>query len=507
MLQKIIFISIYIFVLLLFIVYSEFTLKKNENFMAQIETNNNEHLLNHFVNDKSRISKFIYEGIITNQQVIQCMIQANSKDDSIKDRARQNLYKLLKDEYKRYVHFHIQQLHFHLPNSESFLRFHQPDKYGDILKGIRLTVDYVNKELKPIIGFEEGRIFNGYRYVYPIIKNQVHLGSVEVSVSSQIIKTEYANNKNKTFDMIFKKEIIEYKVFNQFKSNYTKDPTFKGFLQLTSMFRHDLNHPLYKYKLILLNHLKNENIFNKLNKGKLFYETFFINNKAFVVSFVPIKNIISNITVGYIVTYFNSKILIIHKNNTRIYEITGLAILIILLFGLFREKRKDEKTKKELKYLNQSDMLTGIYNRQYFEEIAEELHKDYNVTNLCLILLDIDDFKKINDTLGHQIGDEAIKNLAQILISNTRNKEDTVARWGGEEFVLLIRENLDKSKIVAEKLRNEIENFKSDLYHSFTCSFGIVDLKKYNSLKEGFKIADDNLYKAKELGKNRVIST
>jgi len=162
--------------------------------------------------------------------------------------------------------------------------------------------------------------------------------------------------------------------------------------------------------------------------------------------------------------------------------------------------------KTEFKQRAFTDELTNIYNRAYFNE---ELFKQIAIckrekATFSFIMLDIDKFKDFNDTYGHQIGDEVLKDLARIINNHTR-ATDTFARWGGEEFVkILPNTNLNDAKKVAEHLRSIVE------YHTFvdglkvTCSFGVSEFKDSDNGQTILKRADDALYKAKENGRNRV---
>ena len=99
---------------------------------------------------------------------------------------RQELHKHLLVAYKSLKVMNFRQLHFHLKDNSSFLRMHKPLKFSDDLTDVRYGVKFVNKSLKSVDGFEEGRVINGFRFIYPLIdKEKNHLGSVEISVSSK----------------------------------------------------------------------------------------------------------------------------------------------------------------------------------------------------------------------------------------------------------------------------------------------------------------------------------
>jgi diguanylate cyclase (GGDEF)-like protein len=153
------------------------------------------------------------------------------------------------------------------------------------------------------------------------------------------------------------------------------------------------------------------------------------------------------------------------------------------------------------------DALTGIYNRSYyFEKIANEIAqaKRYDTT-FCIILFDIDHFKKFNDTYGHLKGDEVLIKLCKTINSTVRSA-DTFARWGGEEFIILLEKtNIDKAELIAEHFRKSIENIKIKDLPQITSSFGVTQFFKNDNDNSILKRADDALYEAKEAGRNKVV--
>ena len=152
------------------------------------------------------------------------------------------------------------------------------------------------------------------------------------------------------------------------------------------------------------------------------------------------------------------------------------------------------------------DGLTGLYNRRSFEELFEkEMHRSKRYSYpLSIVLFDIDDFKRINDTYGHKIGDEVLIGLS-ILVPKVIRDSDIIARWGGEEFIIIFPESdLESAKEKAEKIREAIANeiFPSSL--RVTCSFGVTTYLKEDTADSLFIRCDDALYKAKADGKNNV---
>jgi len=160
---------------------------------------------------------------------------------------------------------------------------------------------------------------------------------------------------------------------------------------------------------------------------------------------------------------------------------------------------------KKLNYGAHNDELTGLYNRRYFNyKLAEEISRVKRTqSTLSLILIDTDNFKKVNDTHGHLMGDKVLKKLGDILKLNTRSI-DIAARWGGEEFAIIFPEtDLKGAKTFAERLRRKVENY--DFGFQVTISLGIVSTSDELSLDELLTQADEALYAAKE--KRNIVVT
>jgi diguanylate cyclase (GGDEF)-like protein len=177
------------------------------------------------------------------------------------------------------------------------------------------------------------------------------------------------------------------------------------------------------------------------------------------------------------------------------------------------DQKVQEKT-LELKYLAITDSLTGLYNRRYFAEIASEIFElgKREHETISMIMLDIDKFKKINDTYGHQAGDKVIIALAKIL-HDLKRESDVACRYGGEEFVLLLPKTHSKGAfILAERIRKMVEQFQVSTDNSthiqFTVSLGVseVDYHEDANIESLIRRSDNAMYQAKKEGRNRTCS-
>lgn len=201
----------------------------------------------------------------------------------------------------------------------------------------------------------------------------------------------------------------------------------------------------------------------------------------------------------------------VKKVNSKISEIAYLSKSFVRMAKSIRQNQKNlehevrERT-KELELLSITDKLTGLVNRVKIDEhIKQEIARfDRYENSFGVIFVDIDHFKIVNDTYGHQVGDEVLVEFANLLEAYTR-KTDIVGRWGGEEFIILcIEVQKDTLVEIAQKIRKTIENHDFATIGKKTASFGVTLCKKDESPEELVDRADRAMYKAKQNGRNRV---
>jgi len=200
------------------------------------------------------------------------------------------------------------------------------------------------------------------------------------------------------------------------------------------------------------------------------------------------------------------------------WNIITIALIILLLILYWNRKIAKAKfqtqqaldelqiAKKELEVLAITDHLTGLYNRSELDQILSyEISRAKRFQSFfAVILLDVDYFKKVNDTHGHQVGDKVLKQIATLLQTNSR-EIDTVGRWGGEEFLIICPEtNQAGAQKLAEHLRKKISQSAFDITDSQTASFGVTSYQSDDQEQDIVARADQALYKAKRNGRNRV---
>jgi len=174
--------------------------------------------------------------------------------------------------------------------------------------------------------------------------------------------------------------------------------------------------------------------------------------------------------------------------------------------ALFKMSQKIADTQEELEALSTTDQLTSLANRRKLEECLEHKLKEANRgLQFSIIMLDIDRFKTINDTYGHEVGDRVLVQLSQTMHQEMRGS-DIVGRWGGEEFLLILPETpLQGALVLAEELREKIATLTFETYpHTVTISLGVATYRAQDTSNTLLHRADTALYKAKNSGRNKV---
>lgn len=193
--------------------------------------------------------------------------------------------------------------------------------------------------------------------------------------------------------------------------------------------------------------------------------------------------------------------------ETESYPIKELEERMSVLERLVQERTRElQDARDRLQELSETDPLTGIFNRLKADQILDqELARFHRYgEDLSVILLDVDFFKDINDTLGHQVGDSVLCSVATLLSDSIRDT-DRVARWGGEEFLVMCpatRE--DAAAEVAERLRSAIASYDFGIEQSIHASFGVAQATRNDTREVLVERADMAMYRAKNAGRNRV---
>jgi diguanylate cyclase (GGDEF)-like protein/PAS domain S-box-containing protein len=247
-------------------------------------------------------------------------------------------------------------------------------------------------------------------------------------------------------------------------TGYGREEVYGKNARLLKSGEHDQSFYKGLWSTILSGNVFKERVINRKKNGEIFYEQ---------KTITPIKD-----KKGNIVTFVSTG-----KDITQTVEM-----------------------EQRLEQMAMTDKLTGIHNRHRFEELYNiEVARVLRYENsLAMIMFDIDHFKQVNDTYGHDVGDNVLKQVVEV-VSNCIRKVDVFARWGGEEFLVLCPEtSAEDAMVLANKMRREIEHAKFETVGSVQASFGVSEFVLGENRDNLFKRVDNALYMAKEKGRNRV---
>ncbi|MBN2875199.1 MAG: diguanylate cyclase [Spirochaetales bacterium] len=470
------------------------------NFKNQTE----EHVENNLLILDSRIetiirnleifSSYAFSRDVDTAMVNEMIARAWNGTAAERDAIRTELYGLMLPVYQQMERYHFRQLHFHFPDTTSFLRMHAPELFGDYLGDIRSTVRTVNQTQTAITAFEEGRIYNGYRFVYPLFWNGQHCGSVEVSFAMSSFLSRLRDLKNCDYYFGVRKDIVESTVFESQQSNYRESTFSTVYLEDGGLSQ---DHPMsqaFNYKSKALEQLLAEG-----RDGGIVSE---LAGKPVLVLVNHIKNLAAN-PVGVIISVDNDPAYEVMRGGffaLLIVSTFGYVGLVLALYLLHTER-------KRLHIMSSTDSLTGLCNRRTISAVLEHELQRYEryKTPLSVMIIDIDDFKQVNDTYGHEEGDKVLKKLATIMMSTLRST-DTIGRWGGEEFITILQNTpFEAAMIAANKLRESVEKNQVSEKKTITISVGVSTYTGKETMDTLVGRADTAMYQAKRSGKNRVL--
>jgi len=190
-----------------------------------------------------------------------------------------------------------------------------------------------------------------------------------------------------------------------------------------------------------------------------------------------------------------------------LYSLNVLLAAAPLILAIGMVRRQFERQRHDLVEMATRDELTQLYNRRYLREFLQPWRAQARRTGAsCVVALgDIDNFKPINDELGHDVGDDVLRGVAAFMLQQVR-EEDLVCRWGGEEFVIVFASTtLEQAQMILQRLHHAMpEQHFIDADRVVTISFGITDIKPEEDLSDALMRADQLLYRAKQAGRNRI---
>ena len=357
-------------------------------------------------------SEILYKNTIDTKNIKSLLSPIYDVSLEKQNEIRSKLYSELLEVYNNIESFQLKQLHFHLKDNQSFLRFHRPNKYGDDLTNIRETVTFVNKYKKAVHGFEEGRIFNGYRFVYPLNYNDKYIGSVETSVSMKIIINELKRVFNGDVDFIINKDIVNKKVFKNELKNYNACRTIVNFYHEKAISKN--GNPLIEQ--LIKNYKKRDDIISEIKKNTTF--NFFENagDNNYITTFFPIKSAISQNIVGYIIVANKHNEFFIYKDQYMLFLYSLIFLFSLIIFFIYKIDLAKKNLFHQNKILHEVQQIGHIgyweldlsenkltLSSQLYHLLGVTKNKSISTFDQFLNYIHPNDIQKVHDTYFQSI--------------------------------------------------------------------------------------------------------
>lgn len=285
-----------------------------------------------------KFSHYVFKQIERDKEIVPLFAAAAYSGEEVRDKNRQRIYQLLKKDYALLKEYNFRQLHFHFKNGDSFLRVHKPEKFGDNLFSIRESVRLANVEERFVEGFEEGRIFNGYRFVYPVVDHDKQVGTLEVSLSmGSIVDLLFELYPDDDFHFIINKSTVESKLFDDMAYNYLNSFLSDNYYFDKAVFEQHL--PKIKYRDLLDNADTLKKSLSSLTLDEhSFSHDITISDNTYILSFLSIKNIKGE-HVAYLISSTQDARLKELCNSYLIYLLLILLVSAVTAWSIFASHR------------------------------------------------------------------------------------------------------------------------------------------------------------------------
>lgn len=437
----------------------------------------------------------------------------NPCGDALAAQARAELLQEVKPAWDNLTaEFNVRQLHYHLgPGSLSFLRVHAPHKFGDRMDNLRYTIVDTNAEKTPRTGFETGRIYGGLRAVAPVWAEdngrKTFVGALEVGTSFDLLLPMFARFYKVDSAVLLTRTHIESRMWDEYiEKFFSNNPRMDYYLESISA-------PELRPLIPDILRLSTIDPSFSTSHAQLFeYAGRYISAFYFPLRDYSGEKDPSLPPAGFVMLWEDVTPMVTELHTSVwiniIYALLGFVIIEVILVWLFNRELRLATAEHEAT----RDGLTGLYNRRFFDKTiqCEMTSSERTGREVSILVCDIDHFKHYNDTYGHQQGDSCLQQVAACLQRNLSRNIDWIARYGGEEFVVILPDtNREGAAHVAERLRQAVMDL--GLQHEIsgtdavvTLSIGVASSAEAGGARELFECADQKLYRAKELGRNRV---
>lgn len=454
-----------------------------------------------------RLAEMAFEDTARQPEIREILsIAVKERSPWERDFYRRMIYRHLESGFDRLAYYQVHLMNFILPDGTVFLRMHAPALYGDNVLAYSRLQGVALRTRSPARGFQFGKTVGAFYYSFPLFFGSDFLGSVEYGLSLTVFAEELQRHFPGHYTLLLRRDSLRTLAPEAFPRQYTESPYGEDifedlqFLKGLSVEKGLDPETLAALRERLASVLRSK--FRRFSEGEAACIFLRQGRKIYSVSLLPVKDAGGGL-LGYLEA-INEAPAAKEVWKMSLHYAALLGLLLLSVGGLLVQVVRSHSRLVEKAVF---DSLTGALKKSEFAAVSrlETARARRYRLPLSVAMLDLDDFKSVNDTYGHTAGDAALKGLGQAILDSIR-KADCFFRWGGDEFFLVLpNTGREGARKLGEKLIKLAGQIDVGNIRGLSISVGIAHLEEDDpDLRPVLIRADEALYRAKRKGKNCV---